>query len=95
MFDLAAYFTALGALAVMALLAWVYSVARHNVSIVDSLWSLKFLLAAAVYAALAPSLSQRALLVLALVGVWALRLAGQKLPIKVKFVRREADLFES
>ena len=25
----------------------------------------------------------------------ALRLAGQKLPIKVKFVRREADLFES
>ena len=25
----------------------------------------------------------------------ALRLAGQKLPIRVKFVRREADLFES
>jgi len=25
----------------------------------------------------------------------ALRLAGQKLPVKVKFVRREADLFES
>jgi large subunit ribosomal protein L16 len=25
----------------------------------------------------------------------ALRLAGQKLPLKTKFVRREADLFES
>ena len=25
----------------------------------------------------------------------ALRLAGQKLPVRVKFVRREADLFES
>ena len=25
----------------------------------------------------------------------ALRLAGQKLPVKTKFVRREADLFES
>jgi large subunit ribosomal protein L16 len=24
----------------------------------------------------------------------ALRLAGQKLPVKVKFVKREADLFE-
>ncbi len=76
MFDLAAYFTALGALAVMALIAWAYSVARHNVSIVDSLWSLKFLLAAAVYAALAPSLGLRATLVLVLVSVWAVRLAA-------------------
>jgi len=25
----------------------------------------------------------------------ALRLAGQKLPLKTKFVKREADLFES
>jgi steroid 5-alpha reductase family enzyme len=75
MFDLTAYLIALAALGGLAVIAWLYSVARRNVNIVDSLWSLKFLLAATVYAALTPSLSERAVLMLTLVTLWALRLA--------------------
>ncbi len=55
--------------------AWVYSVLRENVSVVDSLWSLFFLLAAMVFAASAPALSDRGVIVLVLVAIWALRLS--------------------
>jgi steroid 5-alpha reductase family enzyme len=59
----------------VGVLAWLFSVARRDVSIVDSLWSLFFLLVAAVIAWQAQPLSERGMLVLALVTIWALRLS--------------------
>jgi len=58
-----------------ATLTWVVSVARRNVTIVDTLWSLLFVLAAAMYAWAAAPPTSRAWLVLAMVGAWGLRLA--------------------
>ena len=75
MFDPASYLFGLGALCGVAVLTWLISIQRRNVAIVDSLWSLMFLLAALCYAYRAPALGPRALLVLALIGVWALRLS--------------------
>lgn len=76
MFDLNTYLWGLTAILIAAVLAWLVSLARRDVSIVDSLWSLFFLLAAAVYAATAPDAGPRTLLVLTLVVVWALRLSA-------------------
>jgi steroid 5-alpha reductase family enzyme len=58
-----------------ALLAWAASVPLRNVAIVDTLWSLLFVIAACSYAASTAALDERALLALALVTIWALRLA--------------------
>ncbi len=74
MFDLSTWLWAGTALAVIAALGWAYSVARRNVNVVDSLWAIFFLAAAAVYAIDAPG--ERTSLVLFLVTVWALRLSG-------------------
>ena len=60
----------------LGLLAWAIGTARRNAGLVDIFWSLFFLLAAAVYAAAAPSVGPRALLVLALVAAWSLRLSA-------------------
>jgi steroid 5-alpha reductase family enzyme len=76
MFDLTAYLYGLGAILVAGILTWAISVWRRDVSIVDTLWSLMFLLAALVYFAATPSEGVRAGLVLLLVAIWALRLAG-------------------
>lgn len=76
MFDLGLWLDGLAALAVVAVLGWLVSLPLRNVSIVDSLWSLMFLLAAIVYVLGQPEASARAMLVLALVAVWAIRLAG-------------------
>ena len=59
----------------MALLTWAIATARRNVGLVDIFWSIFFLGAAAVYAAASSPLEGRALLVLALVAAWSLRLA--------------------
>jgi steroid 5-alpha reductase family enzyme len=75
MFSLGIYLQGLGVVAVAALFTWVLSLIRRNVAIVDSLWSLMFVLAAFTYAAAAPTFGPRALVVLALVSVWALRLS--------------------
>lgn len=60
----------------LALLAWAVATVRRNAGLVDIFWSLFFLAAAAVYAVVAVPLDGRALLVLALVALWSLRLAG-------------------
>ena len=65
----------LGATAAAATLTWIASVARHDVSIVDSLWGLLFVLAASTFAALGPPLVPRAWVMLALVTAWGLRLS--------------------
>ena len=60
----------------MALLTWLIATARRNVGLVDIFWSIFFLGGAAVYAGTSPSLEVRALLVLALVAAWSLRLCA-------------------
>jgi len=70
---------ALHALLPMALLAvgaWLASLFRNDVSIADSLWPLFILLAATTYAIAAPLTGPRAVIVLSLIAVWALRLAA-------------------
>ncbi len=66
---------ALPVLLAMALAAWAVATARRNAGLVDIVWSLFFLAAALVYAA-ADGEGARAWLMLALVAVWALRLAS-------------------
>jgi steroid 5-alpha reductase family enzyme len=57
------------------LLTWLVSVPLRNVTIVDTLWSLLFVIAAFAYAAVTTPLEARAQLVLVLVTIWGLRLA--------------------
>ncbi len=73
--DVERYFLALGVILAVSVVAWVFSVAKRDVSFVDSLWSLFFLIAAGVYAATAEDLGVRGVVVLLLVALWALRLS--------------------
>ena len=75
MVDWNAYFIALGVNAVIAVAAWAYSVARRNVAIVDSLWSLMILASLLSYVLLSGATGVRAALLLFLVSAWAVRLA--------------------
>ena len=76
MFSLEAYFLALALIATLGVLAWGVSLWRRDVSIVDSLWSLMFVLAAFAYVPNADGAGPRATLVLILVSVWAVRLSA-------------------
>jgi steroid 5-alpha reductase family enzyme len=75
MFDLNAWLAALAVLLVAAGLTWIVSVAQRNVTIVDSLWSILFILAAFTYAATVDAPGPRTKLVQLLVTLWGLRLA--------------------
>ena len=66
---------ALAAMLLLAAAGWVASIAKRDVSIVDSLWPLFFLLGAGVYTA-ATEAGPRATLVLTLVAIWAVRLCA-------------------
>lgn len=76
MLDLKAVSLALSAIALLAASGWALSVAKRDVSIVDSLWSLFFLLGAGVYATWIDAISPRAALVFTMVLIWAVRLSG-------------------
>ncbi|MCX7036360.1 MAG: DUF1295 domain-containing protein [Proteobacteria bacterium] len=76
MFDFTLWSQALGALLVVAVAGWLISLPLRNVSLVDSIWSLKFLLCAGVYVVAQAAPSPRAQLMLLLVGVWAVRLSA-------------------
>lgn len=69
------YLLALACLAGASVIAWLFSLVISDVSFVDSLWSLFFVLVAGVCATQALPLSPAGLLVLLLVTVWALRLS--------------------
>lgn len=69
------HWMALAAILGVGVVSWLISVVKKDVSFVDSLWSLFFVIAAAIYAVDAWPLSDRGLLVLALVAIWALRLS--------------------
>lgn len=66
----------LGGILLAALLTWLVSVARRDVSIVDTLWALMIALGGGLYALAAPQVGPRAGLVLLLSGLWAVRLSG-------------------
>jgi len=75
-FDLAAYLMVLLPVLGLAFAAWLLSLKLGDVSIVDSLWSVMFLLALGVYLVVADPLGWRVELILILVAAWALRLSG-------------------
>ena len=74
MFNLHQYLLSLYVICIFALLGWILSVARKNVTHVDSLWSLFFVLAADTTYLTLDNPSTRATLILVLVTIWALRL---------------------
>jgi steroid 5-alpha reductase family enzyme len=76
MFDSSSFLAGFLVILSLALVTWCVSLLKRDVSIVDSLWPLLFLAAAATYAATLPEPGPRTTLILILVGVWALRLAG-------------------
>ncbi|HSG66298.1 MAG TPA: DUF1295 domain-containing protein, partial [Gammaproteobacteria bacterium] len=76
MLNLAAYLGSGLALVGVALLAWLVSLVKRDVSIVDSLWSLMFLGILVIYAAITGANGPRAILLTGLVAVWALRLSA-------------------
>jgi steroid 5-alpha reductase family enzyme len=69
------YFIALAVILAFGIVSWLFSVLRKDVSFVDSLWSLFFLVAALVFAADAQPISLRGQVIVVLVAVWALRLS--------------------
>ncbi|HWU83312.1 MAG TPA: DUF1295 domain-containing protein [Methylophilaceae bacterium] len=73
MFDWATYLTGLYGLLGFGALGWLLSLWRRNVTHVDSMWSLFFLLAAVLYAP-TENITPRALLMIALIALWAARL---------------------
>ncbi|MDH4055861.1 MAG: DUF1295 domain-containing protein [Gammaproteobacteria bacterium] len=69
------YVIALLAILAIAVLSWLVSIVKKDVSFVDSLWSLFFLIAALVFALLSLPIAAKGQLVLALVAIWSLRLS--------------------
>jgi steroid 5-alpha reductase family enzyme len=69
------YVTALFVILAIGIAGWLVSVVKKDVSFVDSLWSLFFLIAAGVIAIETAPVSARGMIVLALVAVWSLRLS--------------------
>lgn len=76
MLDLNAFVIACGAVLAFAGLGWVLSLRLGDVSIVDSMWSLMFLLLAVSFALALDQGGPRAALVLTLLAVWAVRLSA-------------------
>jgi steroid 5-alpha reductase family enzyme len=66
----------LAAACALAVVTWLVSLAKADVSIVDSVWGLLILLAGSVYAVMLPETGPRAPWVLSLAALWAARLSG-------------------
>jgi steroid 5-alpha reductase family enzyme len=73
---LLAMLSGLVALLALAFCTWAVSFAKRDVSIVDSVWSVMILLAGGVYAVVQLEPAERVWWVVALVALWAVRLAG-------------------
>lgn len=76
MSHLSGWFDALPWMLATALIAWAVCTVRRNAGLVDIFWSLFLLVAALSFLRGSAEPSGRALLVLSLVGIWALRLAA-------------------
>ncbi len=75
MFSFYVYVAALPVMAALALSGWVISLVKNNVDIVDSCWSLLFLVATGAYVYASGVQSPRGQLLLWLVMLWAVRLS--------------------
>lgn len=75
MFDLDLYGAGLAVALGIAVAGWAVSFPQRDVSLIDSLWPLLFLVLLLVYVTLAPALGERALLLLFMVTLWAVRLS--------------------
>jgi steroid 5-alpha reductase family enzyme len=75
MLDWNAAFLAFGAIAILAAAGWVFGTIKRDVSIVDSLWPLFFLVGTAMYAVSAKAGDPRITVILVMVTLWALRLS--------------------
>ncbi|MDX2418470.1 MAG: DUF1295 domain-containing protein [Xanthomonadales bacterium] len=76
MLDWVAFISSGASLLLVAAIFWLISLIRNDVSVIDSLWSLMFLLVALVYSGMSDFSGPRETLILLLVAVWALRLSG-------------------
>ena len=76
MLDWGAYGLSFAAILTFAIAFWVFSLVRNDVSIVDSLWSLMFLLMLGVCMSVADIAEPRAWLILLMVAIWAIRLSA-------------------
>jgi len=76
MIEMSELVVVIGAVILFACFGWLLSLRLSNVSIVDSMWSLFFLLIAASLAWVHETLGARSILILILVAIWALRLSG-------------------
>ncbi len=68
--------TGFAAILVLASATWLLSLVLRNVSIVDSIWSILIILPGIASMVRLPETGPRALIVLALAALWAIRLAG-------------------
>lgn len=75
MFQLELYVHGLFVALSLAVVVWLVSVAKRDVSIVDSMWSIFFLVMATLYLHESPDPGQRGYLLLFLVSLWAFRLS--------------------
>ena len=75
MFDLQLYLFGFYAIAAIVVATWMLGTVKRDVSIVDSVWSLLFLAAALVYVRRSSITAPRDAWLVALVTIWALRLA--------------------
>jgi steroid 5-alpha reductase family enzyme len=99
MHDLHSYFLALSAALLLSLAAWVISIYRRDVSIVDGLWSLMFLLCLLIYLMNIDEWGPRSWMVLGMVTIWALRLSvhisirnhGQPEDYRYQVIRRNHE----
>ena len=71
-----AAFCGLAAMMVLAFGVWLTSLAKHDASIVDSVWSVLIYLGGAVYVLMLPQTGPRTFWVMMLAALWALRLAA-------------------
>jgi steroid 5-alpha reductase family enzyme len=76
MFDLNMWLIALAATLGFGLIGWAISLLKRDVSIVDSMWSLMFLISMLTYLVVSDGMTPRSGLVLTLVSLWAVRLAA-------------------
>lgn len=75
MFEWSAYLLALAVMCGIAVLTWIVSLHKNDVSIVDSIWAVMLWAGGIVYAWTASGLSSRGWLVVALLSIWAIRLS--------------------
>lgn len=73
--SISVYFDGLLVMLLLGFITWLASIAKKDVSIVDSLWSIMFLAAAVVYFLSGTTDSLKNQLILALVTIWAIRLS--------------------